>query len=54
MRVFVALDLDDEIRERIQQFVEEVRELAPGARWVRAESLHVTLKFIGEHPDAVV
>jgi 2'-5' RNA ligase len=54
MRVFVALDLDDEIRERIQQFVEEVRELAPGARWVRAESLHVTLKFIGERPDAVV
>jgi 2'-5' RNA ligase len=28
-----------------------VREFAPDARWVRAESLHLTLKFIGEQPD---
>lgn len=50
MRVFVALDIDDVIRERIQRFMEGVRGFAPDARWVRAESLHVTLKFIGEKP----
>ena len=50
MRIFVALDIDDPIRERIQRFMDGVRGFAPDARWVRAESLHVTLKFIGEKP----
>jgi len=54
MRIFVALDLDEEIRERIQQFVDNVRQFAPATRWVSAESLHITLKFIGERPDALV
>ncbi|HEX6802753.1 MAG TPA: RNA 2',3'-cyclic phosphodiesterase [Terriglobales bacterium] len=51
MRLFVALDIDEEIREKIAAFVEQVHGLAPDARWVGAASLHVTLKFIGEKPD---
>jgi len=51
MRLFIALDIDDAIRERITRFMEGVSGFAPEARWVRAESLHVTLKFIGERPD---
>jgi 2'-5' RNA ligase len=54
MRVFVALDIGEEIRGRIEEFVEEVRGLAPEVRWVAPESLHVTLKFVGEKPDAAV
>lgn len=54
MRLFVALDLAEDIRERISRFIEELRPLAPAVRWVSAESLHVTLKFIGEVPDASV
>ena len=54
MRTFVALDIDDNIRQRIQLFIEGVSGFAPDARWVRAESLHVTLKFIGEKSDDVV
>ncbi|HTC49703.1 MAG TPA: RNA 2',3'-cyclic phosphodiesterase [Candidatus Aquilonibacter sp.] len=54
MRLFVALDIDDEIREKISSFVGQVREFAPEARWVRPESLHVTLKFIGEKPEQEV
>lgn len=50
MRIFVGLDIDEEIRGRIGQFMSEVRPLSPGAKWVRPESLHVTLKFIGERP----
>ena len=53
MRLFVALDIDDDIRGRITRFLDEVRELAPQARWVRPESMHVTLKFIGEKSEAV-
>jgi 2'-5' RNA ligase len=51
MRLFVALDIDDSIRGRIACFLEGVREFAPDARWVRPESLHVTLKFIGEKSE---
>jgi 2'-5' RNA ligase len=54
MRLFVALDIDDMIRERIVRFVEGVSNFAPDARWMKPESLHVTLKFIGEYPDASV
>ena len=48
MRIFIALDIDDAIRNRIARFMDGVRGFAPDARWVRPESLHVTLKFIGE------
>jgi RNA 2',3'-cyclic 3'-phosphodiesterase len=54
MRLFIALDIDESIRERIQRFLQDVRDFAPDARWVRPESLHVTLKFIGEKPDESV
>src|SRR5438445_12671395 len=54
MRVFVALDLEEEIRNNIARFVAEVRALAPQARWISPDSLHVTLKFIGETPDSFV
>ncbi len=54
MRLFVALDIEEEIRGRIAHFVDEFRGYAPGARWVSTESLHITLKFIGEKPDAMV
>jgi len=47
LRIFVALDIDAAIRERIELFMDGVRGFAPDARWVRPESLHVTLKFIG-------
>ncbi len=50
MRLFVALDIDDDIRERITRFLDGVRGFAPDVRWVRPESLHVTLKFIGDKP----
>lgn len=52
MRLFVALDIDEAIRARISTFIEGVRGFAPQARWVHPESLHVTLKFIGEQPEA--
>ncbi len=54
MRLFIALDLDDSIRDRIARFVEGVRNFAPDARWVKDASLHITLKFIGEQPEEKV
>jgi RNA 2',3'-cyclic 3'-phosphodiesterase len=48
MRIFIALDIDASIRERISRFVEGVRNFAPDAKWVGPETFHITLKFIGE------
>ena len=46
MRLFVALDLPWELRERLAALGGGV----PGARWVPADNLHLTLRFIGEVP----
>ena len=54
MRVFVALDIDEGIRSRIAKFADYLQPYAPGVRWVKPESLHITLKFIGEKPEALV
>ena len=51
MRIFIGIDLDSEIRGRLERFLEGVQGFAPDARWVRPESLHITLKFIGEQPQ---
>jgi RNA 2',3'-cyclic 3'-phosphodiesterase len=54
MRVFIALDIDDAIRARLEQFLDGVCGFAPEARWVRPGSMHVTLKFVGEKSSEAV
>jgi RNA 2',3'-cyclic 3'-phosphodiesterase len=51
MRIFVGIDLSSEVRARIEHFVKGVEGFAPEARWMRPESLHITLKFVGEQPQ---
>ncbi len=48
MRLFIALDIDEDIRRRIEMFVEGVRGFAPDVRFVGPDSFHITLKFLGE------
>jgi len=50
MRTFVAIDLPSEIRGNIARLMDLLRRAATQVRWARPESLHVTLKFIGELP----
>jgi RNA 2',3'-cyclic 3'-phosphodiesterase len=54
MRIFIGIDLDDEVRAKIARFLDGVRGFAPDVRFVRPESLHITLKFIGEQKPEVV
>jgi 2'-5' RNA ligase len=52
MRLFVALDIEEGIRSRIADYVAQLKRAVPNVKWVAPESLHVTLKFIGEFPEA--
>ncbi len=51
MRLFIALDIDESIRQRIAAYVDDLRRRVPGVRFVGAETYHVTLKFLGEVRD---
>ncbi|UCE22078.1 MAG: RNA 2',3'-cyclic phosphodiesterase [Candidatus Aminicenantes bacterium] len=51
MRTFIAINLDQEIKKALLQFVTELDACNPegrGIRWVRPEGMHLTLKFLGE------
>jgi RNA 2',3'-cyclic 3'-phosphodiesterase len=59
VRVFVAIDVPDDVRRAIGDLIARLgktcrgaRHLRPGScsgtRWVRPEAMHITLKFIGE------
>ena len=51
-RLFVACELPVEVRDAVGGLVESLREQSDGAvRWVNPQSLHVTLKFLGEVPE---
>jgi 2'-5' RNA ligase len=50
VRLFVALDIPDQVRAEIGALVAKLRTTCRHARWTRIENAHVTLKFIGEVP----
>lgn len=52
MRLFVALDLQEDVLRNIYNFMQRMQPLAPDVRWVEPETLHITLKFIGEQPES--
>jgi 2'-5' RNA ligase len=53
VRCFVALDPPPEVRARVAALIERVRRATPrtDVRWADADTLHVTLKFLGEVAD---
>lgn len=48
MRLFVALQIPEEVREAIAALIRELKPLDDSWKWTRPENLHVTLKFLGE------
>lgn len=49
-RVFCAVELSSEVRRRLIVHIARLRDLAPDvqASWSREQSLHLTLKFLGQ------
>ena len=54
MRLFLAANLDADLRTRLHDAAAVLRDAAPGVSWVPSDRLHTTLKFLGEQDASVV
>ncbi len=52
VRVFLAVELSQEVRSTIERLVRSIRKQNDGVKWVETQSLHLTLKFFGEIPTS--
>jgi RNA 2',3'-cyclic 3'-phosphodiesterase len=48
VRLFVALDLPENVRKALGELTARLKSQFPRTRWVRPEGMHITIKFIGE------
>ncbi|MGH9657358.1 MAG: RNA 2',3'-cyclic phosphodiesterase [Bryobacteraceae bacterium] len=51
MRLFVAIDLPEEVLDALEEFSKSLRKVA-ALQWSGRESFHITTKFIGEWSDS--
>jgi RNA 2',3'-cyclic 3'-phosphodiesterase len=54
MRIFMAIEFPEEIKEIIIQRINLFKKLHPQFKWIKRPALHLTLKFIGELPDTII
>lgn len=48
MRVFIGIKLNDSVKEEINKALKPFKKISTPVKWVIAENIHLTLKFIGE------
>jgi RNA 2',3'-cyclic 3'-phosphodiesterase len=54
MRLFLATNFPDVVLRELNERVTRLRPRLPAASWVREETQHLTLAFLGEQPEAHV
>lgn len=54
MRTFIAIDFDDAIRDQLGRAQARLQPSCPALKWVRADQVHLTLKFLGEVRDRLL
>lgn len=54
MRLFIAINFPDDVRFALHDAMAPLRAVAPEIRWVDATRIHLTVKFLDEHPERVV
>lgn len=52
MRLFLAINLSDELRSGVAVAAAPLRTVAPDVRWTSDARLHLTLKFLGEQDES--
>jgi 2'-5' RNA ligase len=48
MRLFIAVEIPEEIRKKLFSMREKISEEAAKIKWVEENNIHMTLKFLGE------
>lgn len=48
MRLFIAINFPESLRQRMVEATEPIREERFPVRWIAPEKLHVTMKFLGD------
>jgi len=48
VRTFVAVELDPAIRSGAAELIEKLRAVPADVKWVAAENMHLTVKFLGD------
>lgn len=48
MRTFIAIELPKEIKQELAKIQEQLKASGADVKWVKPESIHLTLKFLGE------
>ena len=48
MRLFIAVELSDEIKDMIEEDISRLKRMGGKITWVKRNALHITLKFLGD------
>jgi 2'-5' RNA ligase len=51
MRLFIAVEIPDEIKKNIVELINELKKVEASIKWVEEKNLHITLKFLGSVED---
>ncbi|MEN7972308.1 MAG: RNA 2',3'-cyclic phosphodiesterase [Verrucomicrobiota bacterium] len=50
IRAFIAVDIGEEIREKLDQLQRKLKKVHANVRWVKPQNIHLTLAFLGDIP----
>jgi 2'-5' RNA ligase len=48
LRLFLAIDIDEALKEKISLIKKNLEEVCPFIKWTKPDTWHLTLKFLGE------
>lgn len=51
MRLFVAINFDESIKNNIQKIIMELKKFSTQGKFISNEHMHLTLEFLGEVPE---
>jgi len=47
IRAFIAIEIDNGIKDRLSEYLNQLKKTGASVKWVAPENIHLTLKFIG-------
>lgn len=54
MRSFIAIELPEKVKSAISELQQELKERKADIRWVKPDSIHLTLKFLGDTDEKIL